>query len=284
MKPIIVGLMIIVAVGWSWGEGVFCRYQAGDQTCYGRVQGDTIHQLSSAPWDGGVETGHIIPVTKVKLLHPSEPRIILGMSGTYQEAWASVNPFKTVRWFLKPPSAAASPGDDVVLPAALDELLVETELVIVIGKTVKNADPPTAKQAIFGYTVGNDIVGSVTSYHAIAGEPLDQPETLLSSGLKMGDRFSPYGPYIYTNVDWNNRNRRLVVKNPATNKEIVYEHNTNRMIYPPEKIVSDLSKVMTLNPGDVIFSGTTQALPAREGDIMEVSVEGLGTLMNRVTK
>lgn len=261
---------------------VYCRYESNGESHYGRVEGDSILTLSAAPWNGGEETGKKIALSEVKLLHPSEPQTILGISGSYKDFWVDQKPFKTIRWFLKPPTSAASPGDDVVLPAALDTLLVETELVIVIGKTVKDASVQEAKEAIFGYTIGNDIVGDVTSYHQVNNEPLDQVETLLSPGLKIGDAFAPFGPFIYTDIDWNNRLRTLIVKNEETGKELLYEHNTNNLLFPPEKIVSDLSRVLTLNPGDVIFSGTTKALPAQAGDLMIVSVEGLGTIENRV--
>ncbi len=283
------GVLLLVCIclpvwgAWSDQE-VYCRYQAGDTIFYGRVyNGDVIHQLSAAPWDGGKETGHIIDVKSAKLLHPSEPKIIFGISGSYKEAWPEgKKPFNTIRWFLKPPTSAAASEDDIILPASLDTLLVETELVAVIGKTIRNGSLEEAKEAIFGYTAGNDIVGDVTSYHRIQKEPLDQVETLLAPGLKIGDRFAPYGPFIYRGVDWKNRNRTLRITNEKTGKNLFYEHNTSNMLFPPEKIVSDLSRVVTLNPGDIIFTGTTKALPAEDGDLMEVTVEGLGKTVNRV--
>ncbi|MGC9328871.1 MAG: fumarylacetoacetate hydrolase family protein, partial [Candidatus Hinthialibacter sp.] len=212
MKRIVFGMLLSFCLPLlgAWSEEVFCRYQAGGEIYYGQVYGDLIHQLSGAPWNGGVDTGHTILIKQVKLLHPSEPQKIFGLSGAYKENWTNgKTPFNTIRWFLKPPSAAASPDEDVILPASVDTLLVETELVIVIGKRVKDASVEEAKKAIFGYTVGNDIVGDVTSYHRIQGEPLDQEETLLSPGLKMGDGFAPYGPFIYRGVDWKNRLRTL---------------------------------------------------------------------------
>ncbi len=263
-------------------EEVYCRYELSDGIHYGRVYGDTIHELCAAPWDGGKETGHIVSVDQVKLLHPSVPEKIIGITGAFPEAWTDKEPYKTTRWFLKPPTGAASPGDTIVLPAAVDELLVETELVVVIGKTIKNGNLEEAKEAIFGYTAGNDIIGSIDSYHKIAGEPLDQEETFLLPALKQGDKFSPYGPFIYRGVDWQDRDRVLIVKNEKTGKKDVYRHTTTGLVYPPEKIVRDLSRLFTLSPGDVIFTGTTEALPAHDGDVMEVTVEGLGTLINTV--
>lgn len=277
------GFFLLVTLATTWGEEVYCRYQAGNEISYGRVYGDSIHPLTAAPWAEGKETGKTIPAAQVKFLHPSEPQKIIGMSGTYKEAWANgKKPYNTIRWFLKPPTSAASPGEDIVLPAAVDLLQAETELVIVIGKPVKNASEETAKAAIFGFCAGNDLVGDPTAYHRIQGESDSQVETLLPPGLKMGDGFAPYGPFIHRGVDWKNRVRTLTVVNSKTGKKQTYEHNTSNMIYTPEKIVSDLSRVFSLNPGDVIYTGTTGVIPAEAGDVMEVSIEGLGTLTNPV--
>ncbi len=274
---------ILISTFVQAGE-VYCRYELAGDRHYGLVKGDTVHQLSGAPWDGGKPTGHTVSQEDVKLLHPSEPTVILGCAGTYKEAWeGEKEPFSTIRWFLKPPSAAASPGEDVDVPASMKEILVETELVIVIGKPVKNAGVSEAKKAIFGYTIGNDIVGSADSYLEVSGDEKREEDTILGPTLKIGDNFAPYGPFIYTDVDWKDRDRRLVVAHPDGSED-VYEHNTSSLLYPPEKIVSDLSRVLTLNPGDIIFTGTTKALPARAGDTMTVTVEGLGKIVNRVVE
>jgi len=275
-------LLCVLAMG-AWSSEVYCRYQTDAGVFYGKAEGDIIHQLCAAPWDGGKETGHTIAVDKVKLLHPSEPKKVIGLSGAYKDNWTDGNkPLKTIRWFLKPPTSAASPGEDVVLPGSLDTLMVETELVIVIGKRIKDGSIAEAKEAIFGYTVGNDIVGEVTSYHRVVGEPLDQEEVLLNFGLKQCDGFAPYGPFIHKGADWRNRERTLKVITPSTGKEINYSHNTSNLAYTPEKIVSDLSHVFSFDPGDVIFTATTKALPAHAGDLMIVGIEGLGTIKNRV--
>ena len=280
---IVILLLIMAPVLCGWSADVFCRYEYKGEIHYGQVKDGVIHELSKAPWDGGKETGETIGKDDVRLLHPSVPQKIIGMAGTYKEAWADgAEPYNTVRWFLKPPTAAAAPNEDIVLPAALDELMVETELLIVIGKRIKNAGLEEAKDAIFGYSIANDIVGSVSSYHRVNGEPFDQKETLLAPALKQGDGFNPFGPFIYRGVDWRDRERTLIVTNEKTGKRLVYTHNTSNMIYTPEKIVSDLSCVFSLNPGDIICTGTTEALPARAGDRMEVRVEGLGVIVNHV--
>ncbi len=281
---IVVATLSLVSLVLAGAPEVYCRFEKAGRVSYGRVEGDLIHVLSAAPWDGGSDTGQTVALSQVHLLSPSQPRVILGLSRSYREAWNGEKPYKTVRWFLKPPSSAAAPGDTVFLPASLDELLVEVELVIVIGKRVKDADESEAARAIFGYTVGDDIVGSIDSYHRINGEPLDQKETLLGPGLKIGDRFAPFGPFVYRGVNWKGLIRRLRVENAATGKNLTYEHTTAHLVYTPAKIVRDLSRVLTLSPGDVIFTGTTKALPARDGDLVTVEIEGLGRFSNLVVK
>ncbi len=264
-------------------QQVFCRFEHLSEVSYGIVtDGKYVQAIDGEPWDYSEVVGPALAISEVSFLHPTEPQKILGIAGSYKEAWEDSEPFKTVRWFSKPPTAAISPGDDVYLPAALDTLKVETEFVIVIGKTIKDGTMDEAEDAIFGYTIGNDIVGDVDSYHRVNEEPMDQEETMLGFNLKMGDGFAPFGPFIYTGVDWKDRDRKLVVSNPDTGKYEVYEHNTSSMIWPPEQIVRDLSRVYVLHPGDIIFSGTTQALPAQAGDIMYVTVEGFGTIVNQV--
>ncbi|MBD3385451.1 DUF2437 domain-containing protein [candidate division KSB1 bacterium] len=282
MQKHIFTILFILITALSVKSQTFCRYQNGRTISYAKVEGDTLYPLTAAPWEGGEMTGNRVLQDSVRLLHPSTPRVILGLSGAYEESWSGRTPFKTVRWFLKPPGSAASPGDPVVLPASLDEVLVETELVIVIGKRIKNGDPQTAAKAIFGYTAGNDIVGSVPSYHRLQGESEDQEETLLGPGLKIGDGFAVFGPYIHRGIDWRHRTRRLDVIDGQSGEKSTYTHSTSGLLYSPAKIVSDLSRVLTLSPGDIIFTGTTKALPAQAGDVVTISVDGLGTCTNRI--
>ncbi len=280
---LLLSILGFVVASVATEEQIYCRFLYKGNVHYGQVKGNKIAVLDNAPWNGGQETGKVVSIKNVRLLHPSEPRVILGLGGSYREAWKDKGtPYKTVRWFTKPPSAAASLGDDIVLPASLNEIQVEVELVIVIGKTVKDANEAEAQQAIFGYTVGDDVVGSVESYHRVQGERQDQKETLLPPGLKIGDHFAPFGPFIHRGIDWHNLERTLRITNPKTGKNVFYKHNTSHLVYSPAKIVSDLSRVLTLSPGDVIFSGTTQSFPAVDGDVVHVSIEGIGECVNKV--
>jgi 2-keto-4-pentenoate hydratase/2-oxohepta-3-ene-1,7-dioic acid hydratase in catechol pathway len=284
LVPILAVIIFIQLFTTLEAQMIYCRYEYNSHISYGQVDDQILHQLDAAPWTGGRQTGIDVSLSEVKLLHPSEPQVILGLGGSYKDTWKNNSAPSAVRWFLKPPGAAASPGDDVVIPKALDQIKVETELVIVIGKVVKDANEATAEAAIFGYTIGNDIVGWIESYHRLQGEPVDQPEDLLAPGLKVGDRFAPFGPFIYTDFDWRNRERTLTLTNKNTGKNIEYSHNTSNLGYTPAKIVSDLSQILTLSPGDIIMTGTTKSFVADAGDVVTISIEGMGSLTNQVTK
>ncbi len=262
-------------------EEIYCRYMDDSgEARYGRVEDSVVRALDAAPWAGGRVTGRSASLKDVRLLPPSEPRSILGLAGAYVKADA--NPPKTVRWFAKSASAAAADGEAIPLPAALDAVKCEVELVIVIGRRVRNATEEEAAEAIFGYTTGTEIFGFVESYHRENGEDPARAEAMLGPGLKLGDKFAPFGPFIHRGVEWRGRARTLAIRSPSGRIKADYRDSTDGLHYPPEKIVSDLSRVQTLEPGDVIFSGTNQAFTATAGDTVVTEVEGLGRLNNRI--
>ncbi len=265
-------------------QDVFCRFEYNSGVHYGKVENTQVIPLDKAPWENGKPTGPTIGLKDVKLLCPSEPKVILGIGKPFSKNMDPDRPYKTVRWFVKPPSAAGSPGEKIVLPSLIDKVKVEVELVIVIGKKVKNADVNEAQDAIFGYTLGNDVVGDVNSFHNRENEPADQPESLLAPGLKISDNFAPFGPFIHTSIEWKGHEKELIITGKNGKEVAHYLENTSDMAYPPAKIVSDLSKILTLSPGDVIFSGTAKSFMAKPGDRVTIAIDGIGTCTNEIEK
>lgn len=281
MKNVLLLFMITLTAVGLHAQEVFCRFQHKNRTFYGQVADQAVYKLDKAPWEGGKRTKAApVPLKEVELLAPSEPRLILGLGKSYKESWEGKKPFANVRWFLKPPSSAAAPGQAVTIPACVDALKVEVELVIVIGKRIRNADEHEAAGAIFGYTMGNDIVGFTDSYYRKEGDSASSEDPLLGPGLKIGDGFAPFGPFIYTHFDWQNRNRTLVVTDSSGRQKVSYKNSTAHLLYPPAKIVSDLSKVLTLSPGDVVFSGTSKSFVVTHGDSVVIAIEGMGEMTN----
>lgn len=273
-------IMVLTINNKMNSQQVYCRFECNSKIQYGKIEDEKVLALDKAPWYQGKLTGEVFKSNEVKFLHPSEPQVILGLGGAYSDSWKGEKPYHSVRWFLKPPSAAASPNDIVFIPPVVDALKLEVELTIVIGETIKNASENEAKNAIFGYTIGNDIMGWTDSYHEKEGESNDQLDPLLGPGLKIGDRFAPYGPFIYTDFDWKNRERTLVITDVTGKEKVNTSHNTSELIYSPEKIVSDLSKVLTLLPGDIILTGTNKSYIVTSGDTVKIAIEGLGSLTN----
>ena len=262
----------------------YCRFEYNGKIQYGIVIGEKVHGLKEAPWLSNDESGVAVNLDEVRLFYPSEPNVIIGLSKSYKTSWENKTPPKFVRWFIKPSTSAAGDGEEVVLPALVDEAKVECELVIVIGKTVKNADMEEASKAIFGFTLGNDIVGSTDSFHKLQGEPLDMKEGVLGPGLKVGDKFEPFGPFIYTGIDWRDHGWTIKIDNESTNKHIEYDGNTNELLYPPALIVSQMSEMMTLKPGDIISTGTAKSFLVSNGDIVTLEMDGIGKLINKIVK
>lgn len=284
MKYLLIIISLLMVMNTTKAqEEIFCRYNDGENH-YGKITENIIRELNNAPWDGGTETGKVVKLGDVKILYPSEPKTIIGLGKSYSESYVNKTIPKSVRWFIKPATAAAADGDDVIMPPTLDEVKVECELVIIIGKKIKNADEEEAQDAIFGYTLGNDIVGFVDSYHRLQGDPMDMTESILGPGLKACDGFQPFGPYIYRGIDWKNRNVELDVSYDNSNEKIHHEQNTKTFLYTPAKIVSDLSNVLTLSPGDIISTGTIKSFPVRDGANVKVTIEGMGELNNKIVR
>lgn len=265
-------------------QEVYCRFSYQSVVQYGKVVDKSILPLDKAPWENGKPAGQKIDLNKVLLLHPTEPKIIIGIGKPFSKGMDTANPYKVVRWFVKPPSSAGSPGQKIVLPELIDKIKVEVELVIIIGKTIKNSNEAEADNAIFGYTMGNDIGGDAASFHERQNEPADIPDPLLGAGLKAGDNFAPYGPFIYRNIDWSNHEKELLITNEDGKEISHFNENTNEMAYSPAKIVSDMSKILTLSPGDVIFCGTAKSFLAKPGDKVNIYIDGIGSFSNEIVK
>jgi len=179
--------------------------------------------------------------------------------------------------FCKMPTAMIGPNEPILLPKVSLQVDYEAEMVIVIGKTLKDASIVEATDGIFGYCVGNDV--SARDWQK------DKPGKQWFLG-KSFDTFAPLGPTIATaDAVQEPGNLRITCK---VNGEILQDSNTRELIFQPCELVSYISQVMTLHPGDVIYTGTPPGVGIarepnrflRDGDIVEIEVEKLGVLRN----
>ncbi len=169
--------------------------------------------------------------------------------------------------FLKPPSSVLRPEGTIVRPPQSQRVDHEGELVIVIGRVARNVRRAGWRDYVLGFTCGNDVTA----------RDLQKKDVQFTRG-KGFDTFCPIGPVIETDLDPSAL--QLVTR---VNGEIRQNGNTRDMIFPCDVLIEFITSVMTLVPGDVIFTGTPAGVgPLNAGDAVEVEIEGIGTLRNHV--
>ena len=214
--------------------------------------------------------GRRVKIADAIHLAPSEPTKILAVHLNYH---SRSDEFLTKlpdapTYFHKPITALNSHHGHVVRPERCKWLNYEGEIVIIIGKTCKNISPDEAGQYIAGYSVGNDY-GLHDFRDTDAGSMLR---------VKGADTLAPVGPGMVTDWDFHNKYIRTYV-----NGELKQDDNTKNMEWDMNYLVADLARTITLVPGDMIFTGTpANSRPVQPGDVVEVEVEGLGRLSNKI--
>lgn len=210
-----------------------------------------------------------VPTSSVKLLYPIVPSKVIAAGRNYKShAGADVPPKPEM--FFKPPTCLQHPGDPILIPGDAKNVHFEGELVVVIGKTLKNVSKAEAAAGIFGVTCGND----VSERDWQGGKDKD----LQWWRAKGADTFGPMGPAIVTGIDYNN-----LMLTTRVNGKVMQQQSTKDLIYDCATCVSFISKYVTLEQGDVIFTGTPGTTGAmKPGDIVEVEIEGIGVLKNPV--
>lgn len=249
----------------------FIRFLGPDGPTYGRVEDDVVYTLSGDLFGWWEETGEGFLLDGLKLLPPCSPGKMLAVGFNYRDhAEEFHTPIPTdPNIFLKPPSCLAAHGQKVLYPRALTrQVEYEAELVVVIGRHARHVTPEQAPDYILGYTVGNDVTA----------RDLQSPtgQWALCKGF---DTFGPIGPCIVTDVD----PRAGLEIESFVNGERKQHSNTRNLIFDPFHLVSSLSQALTLEPGDVIFTGTPSGVsPVHPGDVMEMRIQGIGSLINPV--
>jgi len=209
------------------------------------------------------------PLSEVKLLAPVQPSKIICIGRNYAEHAREhdVDVPKVPLVFLKPPSSIINPGDTIFLPPQSQQIEHEAELVVIIGKRGRNIIPEEAQKFIYGYTAGNDVTARDL-------QKLDDQWTR----AKGFDTFCPFGPWIDTEFDPSDA--VITCKVSGQPRQMA---STRDMVFNVNVLIAFISSVMTLEPGDIIFTGTPSGVgPLKPGDSVEVEIEGLGKLVNPV--
>jgi len=246
------------------------RYQAkGESPRYGWLMDDRLGSVEGSIFGEFRRLEADRQLQTVQLLPPVEPSKILCVGRNYvaHAKEHDVEVPEVPLLFLKPPSSIIGPGDRIVLPPQSERVEHESELVVVIGKRGRWIQPGDAMDHVFGYTIGNDVTARDLQFR--------DGQWTRSKGF---DTFCPVGPWIQTDFD------------PAdalitchVNDEMRQMASTHDMVFSVRQLIAFASTIMTLNPGDLIFTGTPAGVgPLLAGDQVRVTIEGLGTLENSV--
>ena len=245
----------------------YARFAVGGRVVYGVVEGERIRELDGDLFADPQPTDRTHSPAEVRLLAPTIPTKVFGAAANFRDP---ANPPKVdakPQLFFKSPASIIGPGEAIVMPADPNAgVLHESEVVAVIGRRCSKVTAEEAGAYVFGVTVGNDVTAS--NWNAA--------DVTWWRG-KGSDTFGPCGPYIVTGLDYNNLSTRCSV-----NGEQKTEGSMTQMVFGIDELVSFISQHMTLEPGDLIYSGASGATPAKVGDTVTVEIVGVMRLSNPV--
>jgi 2-keto-4-pentenoate hydratase/2-oxohepta-3-ene-1,7-dioic acid hydratase in catechol pathway len=245
----------------------YIKYEAGGRIAWGLLEGETIRELQGSVFEGAKPSGRMLKLADVKLLAPADAKKVIAAGLNYRSHIGQQSPAKYVGLFTKLPTSLIGHNADIVYPADATTLHYEAEICVVIGKRAKTITEAQVKDHVFGVTPCNDV-----------SERGWQKADLQWFRAKGADTFGPMGPALVRGADYNKL--KLIGRH---NGKVVQETTTDLLIFSVDNIVSYISRYVTLEPGDVIFTGTpgtTQAM--QPGDTFEVEIEGIGILRNKV--
>ncbi len=250
----------------------YVRFQSNGATSYGILDADNSIQvlagdLFATPTPA--PTGKVVKLSEVKVLAPCVPKKVIAVGFNYQTHVGAQAPAAEPGLFAKVTTSIIAHEENIIYPADASDVHYEGEVVIVIGKLAKKVPVASAGDYIFGITAGNDV-----------SERVWQARDLQWLRAKGSDTFGPLGPVIVTGLSYND-----LLLQTRLNGTVVQSQRTSDLLFNFHTIVSYVSKYVTLEPGDVIFTGTPGTTkPMQPGDVVEVEVEGVGILRNRVAR
>jgi 2-keto-4-pentenoate hydratase/2-oxohepta-3-ene-1,7-dioic acid hydratase in catechol pathway len=255
------------------------RFSIDGNVAFGAVEGDRQDELvldiiKGIPFADFELSGTKVPVSKVRLLPPVLPNKVVAFGRNYAEHARELGnevpdaPFA----FFKPSTSVIGPGDEIQYPSFSQEVHHEAELAVVIGRMCREVPRERVKDVIFGYTCANDITARDV-----------QKREKQWARAKGFDTSCPLGPWVETDLDLTAASDLTVQL--TVNGAQRQLGRTSEMIHSIEDLVVNISEAMTLLPGDVILTGTPAGVgPLNVGDEVAVTIEGIGTLTNKVVK
>ena len=256
----------------------WCRFQAGDRSAYGIIEGDSVAEVTGSPFEVHARTSTKVPLSRVKLLVPVIPPTFYAAGVNYREHVTEMAHRRGEKPKFPPQAdvgyrasnALVATDEPIVIPRdASEEVQYEGELVVVIGKRCKRVSEADALDCVFGYTIGNDVSERVWQRN----------DRTLWRG-KNTDTFKPMGPWIVTGVDPDVL--RVTIR---VNGREMFSYAIKDAIFSVRQFISRMSRYLTLHPGDVLWMGTDGATEnIKDGDVVEIEIPGIGALRNPVVR
>ncbi|MEU6126486.1 fumarylacetoacetate hydrolase family protein [Streptomyces sp. NPDC047123] len=252
------------------------RFSIDGNVGYGVVEGEgpdglVLDIIKGIPYADFERSGTKVPLSKVRLLPPVLPNKIVAFGRNYREHAAELGhevpdvPFA----FLKPSTSLVGTGDAITYPSFSEELHHEAELAVVIGRMCREVPRERVKDVIFGYTCANDVTARDVQRR--------EKQWARAKGF---DSACPLGPWVETEIDPSDLTIQCTVN--GRQRQL---GRTSEMVHSIEDLIVNISEAMTLLPGDVILTGTPAGVgPLNVGDEVAVTIEGIGTLTNKVIK
>ena len=239
------------------------------QAAYARLDDDILTVLTAAPWENPADTDEKIAISAARLLAPVTPSKIVCVGRNYRAHAAELGndvPAEPLLFF-KPPSSIIGPNDTIELPNESSHVDHEAELGVVIGSRCRNVSLDRALDHVFGYTCVNDVTARDL-----------QKKDGQWARAKGFDTFCPTGPMLVTNTDPDTLGVRCRVGDVLRQ-----QGHTRDMIFSVRRLIAYISGIMTLEPGDLIATGTPHGVgPLAHGDVVQVQIDEIGTLQNHV--
>jgi len=253
------------------------RFLKNNQPCYGLIEGEAVYAIEGSIFGEFRRGEKVATLAEVSLLAPCQPTKILAVGLNYRthaaEAGYDVPPEPLL--FFKPPSSVIGPLEPIVYPILSQQVDYEGELAVVIGQRVRNVSPQKAHDFVLGYTCGNDVTA----------RDLQRRDDQWTRA-KGFDTFCPLGPCIVTDTSTGlsaSLDPGHLTIQTRVNGEIRQSTSTTDMVFGAAELIAYISQVMSPKPGDVILTGTPSGVgPLQPGDVVEVEIEGIGTLRNPV--
>jgi 2-keto-4-pentenoate hydratase/2-oxohepta-3-ene-1,7-dioic acid hydratase in catechol pathway len=245
------------------------RFQVNDRTAYGILDHEEIRELEGDLYGPPRPLASRYALSRVKLLAPCSPSKIIAVGLNYRDHAKELGlPLSNSPIiFLKPPTAVIGPDEVIAYPAKSAQVDYEAELGVVIRNSIRNVRPDGARGHVLGYTCANDVTARDL-----------QKKDGQWTRAKSFDTFCPIGPWIETDLDPDD----LLIES-YLNGERRQSSRTSQFIFTVNHLISFISGIMTLHPGDLIITGTPPGVgPMKRGDEIEVRIEGIGSLKNRV--